>query len=117
MSNSLSYGAISQIYLSGSSERFVASNSGDYYWWNDFNRSYQPIDTSSLNGFIIGVDSDNTGNLVFLTLVEGPVDGSGIEWWLTTWNASSQSLEVSQPVYDAFDVGSVNPPFAYISST
>ena len=117
MSNSLSYGAISQIYLSGSSERFVASNSGDYYWWNDFNRSYQPIDTSSLNGFIIGVDSDNTGNLVFLTLVEGPVDGSGIEWWLTTWNASSQSLEASQPVYDAFDVGSVNPPFAYVSST
>ena len=92
MSNSLSYGAISQIYLSGSSERFVASNSGDYYWWNDFNRSYQPIDTSSLPGQIIGVDSDNTGNLVFLTLVEGPVDGSGIEWWITTWNASSQSF-------------------------
>ena len=67
MSNPLSYGAISQIYLSGASERFVASNSGDYYWWNDFNRSYQPIDTSSLPGQIIGVDSDNAGNLAFLT--------------------------------------------------
>ena len=95
----------------------MASNSGDYYWWNDFNRSYQPIDTSSLPGQIIGVDSDNTGNLVFLTLVEGPVDGSGIEWWITTWNASSQSFGESIKATEGFDVGSVNPPFAYVSST
>jgi len=117
MSNFLNQSAIAQIYLSNSTERFVVSNSGDYYWWNDFNRSYQPIDIASLPGQIIGVDSDNTGNLAFLTLVEGPFDGSGIEWWLTTWNASSQSLGESEPVKEAFDVGTVNPPFAYISIT
>ena len=114
MTNSLNQNAINQVYLSNSTERFVVSDSGDYYWWNDFNRSYQPIDTSSLPGQIIGVDSDNAGNLAFLTWFAGDIYYS---YYLTTWNASSESLGESTAVLEGFADASDNPPFAYISST
>ena len=118
MSNSLNPSSISQIYLSNSTERFVVSDSGDYYWWNDFNRSYQPIDTSSLPGQIIGVDSDNAGNLAFLTSGEQTSIGSRLYvQWLTTWNASSQSLGESEVVTQTYVNVFINPSFAYISST
>ena len=118
MTNSLNQNAINQVYLSNSTERFVVSDSGDYYWWNDFNRSYQPIDIASLQGQLIGVDSDNAGNLVFLTLDEVFLDGFiNYIFYLTTWNTSSESLEESTLVSEGFAVGTVNPPFAYISST
>jgi hypothetical protein len=118
MANSLNQNAINQVYLSNSTERFVVSNSGDYYWWNDFNRSYQPIDIASLQGQLIGVDNDNAGNLVFLTLDEVFLDGSiNYIFYLTTWNTSSESLGESTLVSEGFAVGTVNPPFAYISST
>ena len=85
MTNSLNQNAINQVYLSNSTERFVVSNSGDYYWWNDFNRNYQPIDIASLQGQLIGVDNDNAGNLVFLTLDEVFLDGSiNYIFYLTT---------------------------------
>ena len=76
MSNTLDLSSISQVYLSGDSERFVVSDSGDYYWWNNFNRSYQPIDVFDQfigqGQKIIGVDTDNAGNLFFLTLLDFP---------------------------------------------
>jgi hypothetical protein len=99
MANSLNQSAINQIYLSNSTERFVVSNSGDYYWWNNFNRSYQPIDIASLPGQIIGVDSDNAGNLVFLTLINDDNPGFPPPSYLTTWNASSQSFGNSEQFF------------------
>jgi hypothetical protein len=118
MANSLNQSAINQIYLSNSTERFVVSNSGDYYWWNDFNRSYQPIDIASLPGQIIGVDSDNAGNLVFLTLINDDDPGFPPPSYLTTWNASSQSFGNSEQFFmDPWLSSPGNYPFAYISST
>jgi hypothetical protein len=118
MPNSLNQSAINQIYLSNSTERFVVSNSGDYYWWNNFNRSYQPIDIASLPGQIIGVDSDNAGNLVFLTLINDDDPGFPPPSYLTTWNASSQSFGNSEQFFmDPWLSSPGNYPFAYISST
>ena len=95
MTNSLNQNAINQVYLSNSTERFVVSKSGDYYWWNDFNRSYQPIDIASLQGQIIGVDSDNAGNLAFLTFIGG-ASGFPTETSLSIWNSSTQSFVLSE---------------------
>jgi len=95
MSNSFNINSIQQVYLSGTSDRFVASDKGLYYWWNEFNQSYQPIDTSSLSGKIIGVSSDNAGNLSFLTFIGSP-PGFPPAANLYFWNASSQSFESSQ---------------------
>jgi hypothetical protein len=115
-------GNLHQIYLSNSTERFVVSDSGDYYWWNNFNRSYQPIDTSrfgpnSPSGSIIGVDIDNAGNLVFLTLIDD-APGFPPESILTTWNASSQSFRESENFFmEPWLSSPGNYPFTYISST
>ena len=73
----------------------MVSSSGDYYWWNDFNRSYQPIDIASLQGQIIGVDSDNAGNLAFLTFIGG-TSGFPTETSLSIWNSSTQSFVLSE---------------------
>ena len=95
MPNPFNLNSINQVYLSGASDRFVSTADGQYFWWNDFNRSYQPIDTSSLSGKIIGINSDNAGNLAFLTFIGGP-PGFPPATNLSIWNVSTQSFEESQ---------------------
>ena len=100
MSNLIDYNTIQQTIVSNSTQRLVSTSNNKYYWWNDYNQSYNfLVDTSfsnsqAVNYSIEQVDSDNAGNFYFLTSApfSGPFSGSQ-RYYLWNWNSSSPNLE------------------------
>ncbi|MBE8993954.1 FG-GAP-like repeat-containing protein [Microcystis aeruginosa] len=97
MSNLIDYNTIQQTIVSNSTQRLVSTSNNKYYWWNDYNQSYNfLVDTSfivnsqGINYSIKQVDSDNAGNFYFLTSTGS---GGSQQYYLWNWNSSSPNLE------------------------
>ncbi|MFN5513478.1 MAG: FG-GAP-like repeat-containing protein [Cyanobacteriota bacterium] len=89
MNTTIDYTAIANIFVSNPDQRFVEDIHGNFYFWNDFNQSYQSIDLSSLGLDLVDVDCDSEGNLYFLSYGNG---SNGLGYYVTPWSYASQSL-------------------------
>ena len=49
MGNTINYSTIQQVVVSNSTQRLVQTNNNQYYWWNNYNQSYNLVDTSPLS--------------------------------------------------------------------